>query len=198
MKMPDSPTTQQVMSAGAEAHAHSGVPGFWSAASATVLSAILCSLWLMWDTAATRSPDNDAGAVGSELALVDQQDIDGALTTLDGSPAVLARFKERTGGCPLPLAWIAVSPAAGQHGETIRLRSGHYFSPNFVLSDVPVRIAIPYPAPYEIGHGTLTVLHTGGNATVALRPAWHLSSQDTSVTHDVTWHSSQHCKQPGG
>jgi hypothetical protein len=198
MKMPESPTAQQVRSAEAGAHAHGGVPGFWPAASATVLSAILCSLWLMWDAAATRSPDNDAGAVGSELALVDQQDIDGALTTLDGSPAALARFKERAGGCPLPLAWIVVSPAAGQHGETIRLRSGHYFSPNFVLSDVPVRIAIPYPAPYETGHGTLTVLHTGGNATVALHPAWHLSSQDTTMTHDVTWNSSQRCKQPNG
>ena len=174
------------------------MPGLWPVASITLLSAVLCSLWLLSDVAATSAPDNNAGAVGSELARVDRQDIDGALTTMDGSPAGLARFKERAGSCPVPLAWITVSPAAGPQGETIRLRSGHYFSPDFVLSGAPVRIAIPYPAPYETGHGDLTVLHTGGNATVALRPAWHLSSQDTSVTHEVTWKSSQHCKQPNG
>ena len=141
------------------------MPGLWPVASVTVLSAILCSLWLMPDLAATPAPDNDAGAVGSELAPVDQQDIEGALTTMDGSPAALARFKERAGGCPVPLAWITVSPAAGQQKGTIRLRSGRYFSPDFVLSGVPVRIAIPYPAPYETGHGDLTVLHAGGSAT---------------------------------
>src|ERR1700742_206569 len=174
MKMPDVGNPQQVMSAAAGAHAHSGGLGLWAAASATVLSAILCSLWLMSGVSANSALDNDGSAVGSELAQVEPQDIEGALTTMDGPPTALARFKEGAGGCTVPLAWIIVSPATGQHGQAIRLRSGHYFSPDFVLPGGPVRIAIPYPAPFETGHGTLTVLHTGGNATVALRPAWHL------------------------
>jgi hypothetical protein len=198
MNMQESRTPQQARSTGTGAQAHSGTPGLWPVALATVLSAVLCSVWLMSDLAAASAPDSGTAAVTSELASVDDHDIAGALTTMAGTPASLARFKQRADGCPLPLAWVTVTPAAGQPTGTIRLRSGSYYSPDFNLSDVPVRIAIPYPAPYEAGHGTLTALHSGGNATLTLRPAWHLTAQGPSGRHQVTWQPSQRCKQPNG
>ena len=102
------------------------------------------------------------------------------------------------GGCPLPLAWVTVTPETNQQAEMIRLRSGSYYSPDFSLSGVPVRIAIPYPAPYDAGRGTLSVLHSGGYVTLDLNPAWHLTAQETSGSHQVTWQPSQHCKQSNG
>jgi hypothetical protein len=177
----------------------SGVmPGLWPAAGATILSAALCATWLMSDSIFAPARDNTGRVVASELAPLDELEIDGALTTMEIAPAQLARVKERTGTCLLPLAWVTVAAASGQSAETIRLRSGSYFSPVFKLSDMPVRIAIPYPAPYEIGHGTLTVLHEGGDATIALRPAWHLAAGQATTAHEVTWHPDKHCDRPNG
>jgi hypothetical protein len=198
MNMQESRTSQQATSTGTGIQTHNGKPGLWPVASATVLSAVLCSLWLTSDLATASAPNNGAAAVTSELASVDDQDIAGALTTMAGTPASLARFKQRADGCPLALAWVTVTHVAGQSIGTIRLRSGSYYSPEFNLSGVPVRIAVPYPAPYETGHGTLTALHSGGDATVILRPAWHLTAQEPSGTHQVTWQPSQRCKRLNG
>jgi hypothetical protein len=63
------------------------------------------------------------------------------------------------------------------------------------LSDVPVRVAIPYPGPYEMGRGTLMVMVTSGNVVVALQPAWRVSAQNGQVSHEVTWHPRINCKQ---
>ena len=151
-----------------------------------------------YDISNTPPQTDGVGMVTSELAKVESQDIAGALTTASLSPAAQARLKGRAGNCPLNLAWVMVSSATGKPMETIRLISGSYYSPIFKLSEAPVKIAIPYPAPYRTGHGTLTVLHTGGSAMVALRPAWHLSAQDTSTTHEVTWHPEKGCAPPNG
>lgn len=196
--MQASRTPQQVASAGTESQNHGATPGIWPFIAATMLSAVLCSVWLLSDVAIAPVPDRGPGAVSSELSAVDDQDVAGALTTIEGPAALLARFKARADGCSLPLAWVSVSPVAGQPGVTVRLKSGAYYSPDFKLSDSPVRIAIPYPAPYETGHGTLTALHGGGIATIALHPPWHLSAQDAITTHEVTWHPSKRCKQPDG
>ena len=77
----------------------------------------------------------------------------------------------------------------------VRLRSGSYFSPIFNLSDAPVRVAIPYPGPYEMGRGRLTVMVTSGDVVVALEPAWHVSAQNGQASHEVTWHARINCKQ---
>lgn len=137
-------------------------------------------------------------AVTSELAQVDDQDIAAALTTMDGSTAFLAQFKERKAGCRLPLAWVTLVRAPGQPHGTIRFRSGTYFSPVVELSDVPERVAIPYPTSYETGHGALTVMTAGGSAVVALTPALHVSSQSGNATHAVTWHVSNRCRPSYG
>jgi hypothetical protein len=192
----DLQSSQQSVSASSKARKRGPAPGLWPAASVTVLSAALCLTWLMSDLATPTASDN--GPDGSQLAPVESQDIEGALATLEGSPAFLAQFRQKAAGCPTPLASIVVSPAAGQSAGTVRIRSGGYFSPDFKLAGAPVRIAIPYPAGYETGHGVLTVLHSGGDAIVALTPPWHITAQAASTAHDVTWRTNPRCKQPNG
>ena len=68
-------------------------------------------------------------ATVSELAQVDDQDIDNALTTMNGPSDYLAQFKERGAGCPRPLAWVALAkargqPAAGHRGTAAVLAAG--------------------------------------------------------------------------
>jgi hypothetical protein len=174
----------------------SRVPGLWSSAAAAVLSGVVCWTWLSTRFLITSEASNEG--VVSELAQVDDEDISAALITMDGSATFLSQFKEGTTGCPRPLAWVTLVRSPGQPAGAVRLKSGSYYSPLFNLSYVPVRVAIPYPSLYETGHGTLTVMHTGGSAIVALLPAWRVPAQGPTATHEVTWHSSNRCQRPNG
>jgi hypothetical protein len=174
------------------------MPGIGPIAGTTILSAGLCSLWLLSAGTSVSAPKDGGGVTGSKLALVGQSDITGALTTLDGPPAFQTQFKSRPGQCSVPLAWITLSRTANLGDTTVRLKSGNYFSPVFKLTDRPVRVAIPYPASYAVGHGTLMVLHAGGDITLSLAPPWHLSAQATSVAHEVTWSTSEGCRRSNG
>jgi len=60
-----------------------------------------------------------------------------------------------------------------------------------------VRVAIPYPAPYEAGQGILSVL-LGGEATVALTPAWNISPKAGVTERAVTWQPSESCVHGDG
>ncbi len=160
-----------------------------------VLSGIVCWIWLLSGVARDARPDSGQYVI-SELAPVADQDLAGALTTMAGSNAFLAQFKQRATGCPQPLAWVSVARLTGQPPGTVRLQSGNYLSPVFDLSDAPVRVAIPYPAPYETGYGKLTAMDAGGSAVVSLLPAWRVSTQDGGATHGVTWHPAKRCMQP--
>jgi hypothetical protein len=181
--------------AGSQAGSQGGMPGLWPAAAMAALSAIVCWIWLA-SSAATDKGQTGGEAVVSELAQVDVRDLADALTTMNGSDAFLAQFKQRAGGCPQPLAWVSVARTPGQPPGTVRLRSGGYISPTFSLSDVPMRVAIPYPGPYEAGHGRLAALDAGSSATIALRPAWHISAQADGAMREVTWHPRKRCAQP--
>jgi hypothetical protein len=184
--------------AGGQMDSRRGVPGVLPAAAVAMLSGVLCWIWLVSGAGSAMTSAGDAAAVASDLAQVDDGDVGAALTTMEGPTAFLARFKSRTAGCPEPLAWVTVARAPGQPAGTVRLGSGTYYSPVFDLSDVPVRVAIPYPGPYEAGHGMLTVMAAGGRAMVALRPAWQVPTQGGAARHEVTWHPSDRCKSSHG
>ena len=81
----------------------------------------------------------------------------------------------------------------GQPDGRIRLQSGSYFSPAFELTDRPVRVAVPYPAPYAAGRGTMAVLGATTSAIVALRPAWAVVAGRPAQTRNVTWQPSGRC-----
>jgi hypothetical protein len=189
------PSTESARSEAARRpRADNSIPGLWLAASITLGVAILTWI-LLGDIAASSAPSaTEVGA--SQLAEVEDADLAEALTTMSGDSAFLARFKKAAKECPLPLAWVSVVGVPGQPPSVIRLQSGTYFSPLFKMSETPVRIAIPYPAPYEIGHGALKTV--GGSATIALQPAWHVNAPAGAVARNVIWRVIDRCGLKNG
>ncbi len=156
-----------------------------------LLSGIACWFWALPQLATGSRPSLAPGV--SELAEVAPGDIPGALATMDGANSLLAQWRQQDRSCSSKLAWVTIAGAPGEPPGTVRLRSGGYFSPVFTLSSTPMRVAIPYPAPYEAGRGTLSVLDAGADATVALNPAWHVSARSGGMTRVVTWRPAERC-----
>jgi hypothetical protein len=156
------------------------VPGLGIGVLVAALSA------LGFGYAAQASHGAAAAADVARLAEVAPQDIPAALETVEGTPARLARFKDLK-ACNARLAWVTVMRAPGQPAGRIRLQSGRYVSPGFELTEAPVRVALPYPAPYATGRGTISVLGATSDAIVALTPAWHVPAQGGAHAHQVTW-----------
>jgi hypothetical protein len=158
-------------------------PGAWQALVIVAVSALAVGYW-------ARPGDNTSSAAPavniSRVAEVAPQDVTAALGTVEGSPEQVARFRERE-ACSRRLAWVTIRRSPGQPAGRIRLQSGTYFSPAFDLTDAPVRVGLPYPAPYATGHGTISVLGTTADAIVALTPAWHVAAQSGLQAREVTW-----------
>jgi len=188
---------QHAAAAGPRAESERGLPGLLPAGAIAVLSTIGCWLWLASAASLATAPIPAAAPAANQLAEVSAQDITGALGTMSGSETFLAQFKERTTRCPVPLAWVAVAHAPGQPDGTVRLHVGKYFSPSFTVTATPQRIAIPYPGPYEAGHGVLIVLSSSGGATLALTPPWTLP-QAGEATREVSWYPTKHCAGTNG
>jgi DNA-binding winged helix-turn-helix (wHTH) protein len=171
-------------------------PGLWPCFGIASLSGILC--WVMLTATLPAGAETGPEAQLSELAPVEDRDIGAALATMAGSPAFLARFRSDAIACPLPLAVVSVARAAGQPPGLIRLRSGSYFSPLFNLAEVPVRVAIPYPSPYQTGHGKLAVLGAASGAIVGLTPPWRVPATSSEATHEVIWKRVRSCETTPG
>ncbi len=160
------------------------------------ISGVACWFWL---TAGLASQSNATAPNVSDLAEVGEPDIAGALTTTSLPNAALAQFREaKDGGCRRPLAWVSLVSPPGEPPSRIRLISGTYYSPIFQVSETPVRVAVPFPAPYETGHGTLTAIDVGGSATISLLPAWRVSAQEGKATRAVTWRPVTNCGSRNG
>jgi hypothetical protein len=76
----------------------------------------------------------------------------------------------------------------------VRVHSGSYLSPTFELSDASRRIAIPYPAPYELGRGEISVTGVAGGLVMSISPSWTVDSLNGTATKPVVWHVSKHCE----
>jgi hypothetical protein len=170
---------------------HGPSPGIGLTIAIAVISGIVCWFWLASGRA---NPLKPTAPNVSDLMEVEEPEVGGALSTMNVSNAVLAQFREgKDGGCRRPLAWVTLVSAAGEPPSRIRLISGNYYSPSFEVSATPMRVALPFPAPYETGHGTLTAIDVGGSATISLLPAWRVSAQDGKTTRAVTWHPVKNC-----
>ena len=178
------------------ARSRGSVPGMWWLALATVLCAIGCWFWLI--PAVSSPTGNVATAPGDPvLAQVTDGVLTNAVATMNGTPDFFTRFKPGNRTCAEPLAWVMVSRRSGEMAGSIRIRSGTYISPLIEPSDVPVRVALPYPAPYETGRGTLSVLGSGARPIIALMPAWKpYVSGMASVP--VMWDVGKKCARANG
>lgn len=173
-------------------------PGIGLSIVIAIICGVVCWFWLAKGRAGTLQPTTPNV---SGLAEVEESQVAGALTTMNLPNAAVAQYQEgKDGRCRRPLAWVSLVSAPGEPPSRLRLISGNYYSPNFEVSATPVRVAIPYPAPYETGHGTLTAIDVGGSATISLLPTWLVSASDGKTTHDVIWNPvpAKKCGLPNG
>ncbi|MBB3459321.1 hypothetical protein FHT86_007653 [Rhizobium sp. BK313] len=191
--------TETSQRSGTAAAKQSGSPGLPLFAVVAILVGSAFWLWLTMADSALPQANTDGQLIGSELAQVGDQEIADALTTMGGLPKFLDRFRQKDTGCPLPLAWVSIAKPPGQSSGTIRLRSGGYLSPVFNLSETPVRVAIPFPSPYEMGKGQLMVLGTEATATISLVPPWPVSFRQGNIAaHNVYWRPIKQCSDANG
>jgi hypothetical protein len=115
----------------------------------------------------------------STLEVLVPADINGALPTLD--PGTSKAAVDDAKNCKAPLAWVTLTQRNG-HGGMVRVRSGQYLSPPIKLTPTPQRVAVPYPAPYPVGRGVLTLLGEADQVGFYLRPG---GIQDVNGTYSV-------------
>ena len=183
---------QRRASAPGERGMSAGLPGTWQAVAIAALSALVFGYWARPGAGVAGA---SAAASVSRLAEVTPQNAAAALDTVAGTPEQLAQYRDRD-FCSRRLAWVTIVRSPGQAPGRIRLQSGSYLSPAFELTETPVRVALPYPAPYAAGRGTIMVLGTTADAIVALTPPWHVPAQGGMHAQQVTWTPMGDCPGP--
>jgi hypothetical protein len=134
---------------------------------------------------------NTSTQAASSLSTVPVTEIAAAAQTID--PAIAGQFADEAKSCKVPLAQLTIAKVPGASGGTIRIRSGHYLSPPFELTDAPQRIAIPFPASYPVGHGEISVEGNASGAMISLLPGWTVATVNGSAVHSVFWKTGNPC-----
>ncbi len=131
-------------------------------------------------------------AVGEEssLEVLVPADINAALPTLD--PGASKAAVDDAKNCKVPLAWVTLTQLPGEHGDLVRVRSGTYLSPPIKLTPTPQRIAIPYPAPYPVGRGVLTLIGEANQVGFYLTPGG-VHDVDGAYSVNVRWQVRNPC-----
>jgi hypothetical protein len=122
---------------------------------------------------------------------VDQRDINDAAGTLTQS--VAGGLVDDAKRCRVPLAVLTIARGTSQVGSNFRVRSGSYVSPYFTVADGTQRIAVPYPAPYGQGSGTLVIEGNATGAILGLNPTKTLSSLPEPQNIPVVWRAVSPC-----
>ena len=125
------------------------------------------------------------------LSFVAQRDLGEAASTL--TPAAAGALVEDAQRCKIPLASMTISKGTAAVGSTIRIRSGSYVSPYFTITDNMQRIAVPYPAPYGSGAGTIVVEGNATGAIVGLTPTRMLIELPGAQNIPVVWRAKNPC-----
>jgi hypothetical protein len=121
----------------------------------------------------------------ARLGSVPKDQLEDAIVSLAGQAAATTITEIRE--CKVPLAFVAVSAEAGAAASTIRLRSGSYLTPPLPLTPSPLRVAIPFPAPYLSGKGVLFVEGIAHGLTVWLTPGTHYTQVNGPMAISVVW-----------
>ena len=127
----------------------------------------------------------------AEIATVASADLTGAAGTLNPQSATALSAEARS--CRAPLAVMTLSKASGAQGGAVRIRSGSYVSPSFTVSDVPQRIAIPFPTPYATGHGQITVEGAATGVQLTLTPTWSATTLQGMGVINLLWNTDKPC-----
>ena len=119
----------------------------------------------------------------STLEVLLPGEINAALPTLD--PGTSKAAVDDAKNCKAPLAYVTLTQRNG-HGGMVRIRSGQYLSPPIKLTPVPQRVAVPYPAPYPMGRGVLTLVGEADQVGFYLTPGG-VSDVNGAYSINVRW-----------
>jgi len=136
--------------------------------------------------------NNTSTGDSSNLSIVAASDIPAATETLD--PATSGQLAAGAKNCTVPLAYVRITKRPDAAGGVIRIRSGNYVSPPFQMTDAPQQVAIPYPAPYPTGHGTISIEGNASGALVSLYPTWNVETVSGSAARNVIWKPGNPCQ----
>jgi hypothetical protein len=131
------------------------------------------------------------GSGQTTISYVDQRDLDAAAGTL--TPSVAGGLIDDAKRCRIPLTSVTISKGTAQVGSTLRIRSGSYVSPWFTVTEGTQRIALPYPAPYGAGSGTLVVEGNASGVILGLTPTKVLVDLPTAESIPVVWRPKTPC-----
>jgi len=133
------------------------------------------------------------GASEPTLAALAPSEIAEAIATLDPNTSQQAVADAKA--CKVPMAWVTLVKQAGSPDGTVRIRAGSYLSPPVRVTEVPQRIALPYPAPYPTGHGVLWVVGAASGVTIYLTPGWNVPEINggAGASINVVWTPKNPC-----
>ena len=60
-------------------------------------------------------------------------------------------------------------------------------------TDKPQQIAVPFPAPYPVGKGVMSVMGEGKDITVWMTPGWTVPILSGIATKNVWWDTKPNC-----
>jgi hypothetical protein len=135
---------------------------------------------------------NSSSGAASDLSIVATADIGAASQTMD--PGAAAQLAAAARNCSVPIAHVTIAKLPGSAGGVIRIRSANYLSPPFQLTDVPQQVAVPFPAPYPLGFGSLGVEGSAKGVAISLRPGWTIPTLEGAAVHNVTWKVGSPCQ----
>ena len=93
----------------------------------------------------------------------------------------------------LPLVSMTIAKGTAAIGSTIRIRSGNYVSPYFTITEGIQRVAVPYPAPYGAGSGTMVVEGSASGAIVGFTPTKVMIDLPGTQSVPVVWRPVNPC-----
>jgi hypothetical protein len=133
-----------------------------------------------------------AGDAEPTLSALAPADIPAALPTLD--PTTSKAAVDDAKSCKAPLGWVTLVQRPGGRGDgMVRIRSGSYLSPPIQVTNVPQRIAIPYPAPYPTGRGVLSLVGDADEVWFYLTPGWFIPTLKGAASINVHWTVGNPC-----
>jgi len=125
------------------------------------------------------------------LTFVDKADLGAAAATL--TPSAAGALVDDAQRCKIPLVSMTIAKGTAAIGSTIRIRSGSYVSPYFTITEGIQRVAVPYPAPYGSGAGTMVIEGNAGGAIIGFTPTRIMTELPGSQSVPVVWRAVNPC-----
>ena len=137
------------------------------------------------------TPKGIGSGTEPSLTLLPQNEIAAAAPSLD--PAVAEKAVADAKACKVPLARVTLVKRPGSVPGVVRIRSGSYLSPPFLVTDSRQSVAIPYPAPYPTGRGVLSLVGETKDVWFYLTPGWFVPDLNGNASINVWWRTDKPC-----